>query len=86
MAAPAGFTATKSDVYSLSTSKQVLVTRDPVFTRKDVLNGRYIGRKPENHMLIALLLCVINPICGPVALVFAGKHVEEFVLYNMSQF
>lgn len=77
-------TPTQPDVYSISTSKQVLVTKDPVFVRKDVLNGRYIGRKPENYMLIAMVLCVLNPLFGPVALFFASMlfityvHIVDF--------
>ncbi|XP_060597045.1 uncharacterized protein LOC132750969 [Ruditapes philippinarum] len=68
---PPSFTPTVSDVYTLSTSKQVLVSKDPLYVRKDVVNGHYIGRQPENYMLIAILLCVLNPLCGPIALIFA---------------
>jgi hypothetical protein len=70
---PPSFTPTVSDVYTLSTSKQVLVSKDPLYVRKDVVNGHYIGRQPENYMLIAILLCVLNPLCGPIALIFAGN-------------
>lgn len=65
--------APPKDIYSITTSKQVLVTKDPIFVRKDVLNGRYIGRKPDNHMIVALFLCVFNPIFGPIALTFASE-------------
>lgn len=71
MSLPPTFSPTKSDIYSLSTSKQVLVTQDPVFVRRDILNGCYIGRKPQDYMLLSLLITVLNPICGPAALVFS---------------
>ena len=67
------FTPTSGDVY-FATPKQVLVTKDPVFVRKDVVNGHYIGQKPPNYMLLAIIMCVINPVCGPVALIFASMY------------
>lgn len=67
---PPSYTPT-SGSWFMSTPKEVLVSKDPVFVRKDVLNGRYIGRKPPNYMLLALLVCILNPIVGPIALIFS---------------
>lgn len=72
-------TTPQTDLYCISTSKQVLVTKDPIFVRKDVVNGRYIGRKPDNYMLVAMILCVFNPLFGPVALFFASKLKKEYL-------
>jgi len=65
--------AQPSDLYSITTSKDVLVTKDTIFVRKDIVNGRFIGRKPDNYMLLAMFLTVFNPLFGPVALFFASK-------------
>ncbi|KAL4225207.1 hypothetical protein ACF0H5_015898 [Mactra antiquata] len=68
---PPSFSATTSDIYTVTTSKQVLVTKDPVFVRKDVVNGHYIGRQPDTYIVISLILCVLNPLCGAVPLIFS---------------
>lgn len=68
---PPSYTPTHSDVYTITTSKQVLVSKDPVYVRKDVVNGHYIGRQPDTYIIPAIILTVLNPIVGPVALVFA---------------
>ena len=74
---PPSYTPSSGSVF-MSTSKQVLVTKDPVFVRKDILNGRYIGKQPPNYMLLALLICILNPVFGPIALIFSSK---SFLIY-----
>ena len=77
---PPSYTPT-SGSWFMSTPKEVLVSKDPVFVRKDVLNGRYIGRKPPNYMLLALLVCILNPIVGPIALIFSSESFDLFLLF-----
>ena len=71
---PPSYTAAKGDIYTVTTPKEILITKDPVFARKDVINGRYIGKKPYNYMLLALAMVILNPLVGPIALVFSGKR------------
>ncbi|KAK3591847.1 hypothetical protein CHS0354_005043 [Potamilus streckersoni] len=77
------------------TSKQVLVTRDPVFVRQGVINGHYIGRMPNNYLIVALIMCVINPVLGPIGLIFSImsersyrngdlKYAEKWAMYSFS--
>jgi len=60
------------DVYSTN-SKQILVTRDPVYTHPTIRQGHYIGRKPHNYLYFAIFVTFINPILGPIAILFALK-------------
>ncbi|KAK3102835.1 hypothetical protein FSP39_014305 [Pinctada imbricata] len=52
-------------------NKEILITTDPVFVNKAVINGRYIGRKPHNYLPLAILVCIINPIMGPLGILFS---------------
>ncbi|KAK7099315.1 uncharacterized protein [Littorina saxatilis] len=58
------------DVYDTN-SKQILVTRDPVFHHPAIQNGIIVGRQPHTYLPLAIAMTVINPLLGPVALVFA---------------
>ncbi|KAH3830411.1 uncharacterized protein LOC127877577 [Dreissena polymorpha] len=89
------YTPTGGDVYSLSTSKQVLVTKDPVFVRKDIINGHYIGKKPGNYFVVCLILSIINPVFGPISLIFSVmsdraynrgdlRYAEKWAQYTMT--
>ena len=71
------YTANTTNVF-MTTTKDVLVTKDPVFIRKDVLNGRYIGRKPPNYMILSLIICILNPVVGPIALIFSSEYSRDF--------
>ena len=55
-------------------NKEILITRDPVFVNKAVIDGRYIGRKPHNYLPLAVLVCIINPIMGPLGILFSGRY------------
>ncbi|KAL5007329.1 hypothetical protein ScPMuIL_016135 [Solemya velum] len=57
--------------YSKSVSKQVLVTSDPVFVHRNVIDGRYLGKKPDNYIILACLVTILNPIIGPIAILFS---------------
>ena len=81
---PKSFTANNTDVF-MTTTKDVLVTKDPVFIRKDVLNGRYIGRKPPNYMILSLLICILNPVVGPIALIFSSEFIPQFVYFGLTR-
>lgn len=67
---PPSYTPASGSVF-MCTPKDVLVTKDPIFVRKDILNGRYIGRQPPNYLLVSLIICILNPIAGPLALIFS---------------
>ncbi|XP_041366772.1 uncharacterized protein LOC121381514 isoform X2 [Gigantopelta aegis] len=62
-------TPVAGDVYR-TPSKQVLVTRDPVFTQPTIYQGHYIGIKPPNYLWLSILVTIINPLFGPIALLF----------------
>jgi hypothetical protein len=51
--------------------KAILVTRDPVFVNKNVINGRYIGVRPHTYLPLAIAVTVLNPLLGPVGILFA---------------
>lgn len=68
----AATTANEKDVYSTN-SKQVLVTRDPVYTHPTIRQGQYIGAKPHNYLTFAIFTTIINPVVGPIAILFAKK-------------
>ncbi|GFN87283.1 hypothetical protein PoB_001378900 [Plakobranchus ocellatus] len=63
-------TPNQMDIYRTS-SKQLLVTRDPLFVHPTVKQGHYVGRQPHTYFPLALFVTIINPVLGPVALVFA---------------
>ncbi|XP_060070033.1 uncharacterized protein LOC132550052 [Ylistrum balloti] len=52
-------------------TKDFLVTRDPVFVNKAVVNGEYIGRQPHTYIYLAIAVTVLNPLLGPFAIMFA---------------
>lgn len=62
-------------------SKEILVTKDPVFVNRTVINGHYIGRKPHNYIPLAIIASILNPLIGPIAIVFASKDIN----YNLLQ-
>lgn len=64
------------DYYESSStwSKEILVTKDPVFVNRTVINGHYIGRKPHNYLPLAIVATILNPLIGPIAIVFASKY------------
>lgn len=33
--------------------KQILVTKDPVFVNKNIIDGRYIGKRPSNFYYLS---------------------------------
>lgn len=47
---------------------------DPVFVNRTVINGHYIGRKPHNYLPLAIVATILNPLIGPIAIVFASKY------------
>ncbi|XP_052802895.1 uncharacterized protein LOC128233058 [Mya arenaria] len=93
---PPQYTATKpQDVYTLATSKQVLVSKDPVFVRKDVINGAYIGQKPESYKIVCIFLMILNPVFGPIPFIFSVlsdraydrgdlRYAEKWAQYTLS--
>lgn len=75
---PGGMTtAHQPDVYNTN-SKQILVTRDPVYSHPSIQNGVFVGRQPPTHFVLAIIMTVINPILGPVALLFSYKSRSSF--------
>ncbi|BFZ15957.1 hypothetical protein BsWGS_18996 [Bradybaena similaris] len=66
------------DIYKTD-SKQILVTRDPVYVRpaitKDVI---YLGRKPHDYLPLAICVTVLNPLLGPIAIWFAFKSSKSY--------
>ena len=54
--------------------KAILVTRDPVFVNKNIINGRYIGVRPHTYLPLALAVTILNPILGPIGILFACKY------------
>lgn len=56
---------------SSSWTKDFLVTRDPVFVNKAVVNGEYIGRQPHTYIYLAIAVTVLNPFLGPFAIMFS---------------
>ncbi|XP_067654596.1 uncharacterized protein [Haliotis asinina] len=54
-----------------TTSKQVLVTRDPVLTHPAIYQGHYIGPQPHTYMPLAIVVTILNPLIGPFAIFFA---------------
>lgn len=63
-------TTANTDLYRTS-SKMILVTRDPVYSHKAIVQGQYIGPKPYNYLTLAILVTIINPILGPVSILFS---------------
>ncbi|RUS75447.1 hypothetical protein EGW08_016797 [Elysia chlorotica] len=68
MSAPT--TINDKDIYRTN-SKQMLVTRDPLFVHPTIRQGHYIGRQPHSYLPLAVFVTIINPVLGPIALVFA---------------
>lgn len=70
------------DYYESSSkwSKEILVTKDPVFVNRTVINGHYIGRKPHNYLPLAIIATILNPLIGPIAIVFASKYILLIIL------
>ena len=58
--------------------KAILVTRDPVFVNKNIINGRYIGVRPNTYLPLAIVVTVLNPLLGPVGILFACKYWVSF--------
>ncbi|KAK7491478.1 hypothetical protein BaRGS_00017307 [Batillaria attramentaria] len=67
---PPGTTANTGDVYNTN-SKQILVTRDPVFVHPAIQNGVIVGFQPHAYFPLAVFCTIINPLLGPIALMFA---------------
>ncbi|KAL8593821.1 hypothetical protein ACOMHN_064018 [Nucella lapillus] len=63
-------TANQPEAFEIST-KEILVTLDPVYSHPAIQDGHYVGRQPSTYLPLAILLTVVNPVLGPVALVFA---------------
>lgn len=77
-------TTANTDLYRTS-SKMILVTRDPVYSHKAIVQGQYIGPKPYNYLTLAILVTIINPILGPVSILFSGKQILfHFLLFTCS--
>ncbi|XP_076450800.1 uncharacterized protein LOC143286849 [Babylonia areolata] len=70
-------TPSKADVYDTS-SKQILVTRDPVYCHPSVQNGIFVGRQPPMYLILALVVTFINPLLGPFALFFSFLSYRSF--------
>ncbi|XP_011436994.1 transmembrane protein 233-like [Crassostrea angulata] len=68
------------DYYESSStwSKEILVTKDPVFVNRTVINGHYIGRKPHNYLPLAIVATILNPLIGPIAIVFAIMSTRSY--------
>jgi len=65
-------TPNEKDVYTTN-SKQILVTRDPVYVHPTIRQGHYIGPKPHNYLPFAIFVTILNPVLGPIAILFAKK-------------
>ena len=65
-------TPNQMDIYRTN-SKQMLVTRDPLFVHPTIKQGHYIGRQPHSYFPLAVFVTIINPVLGPIALVFASE-------------
>ncbi|XP_059172106.1 uncharacterized protein LOC131953089 isoform X1 [Physella acuta] len=63
-------TPVENDVYR-TTSKQILVSRDPIYVHPEIIRGQYIGREPHTYLPFAIMVTIINPILGPIAILFA---------------
>ncbi|XP_064603472.1 uncharacterized protein LOC135468914 [Liolophura sinensis] len=57
--------------YGMDMPKEVLVTRDPTYTHPAIVQGNYVGPKPHNYLPLAIICTVINPLVGPIAILFA---------------
>jgi hypothetical protein len=66
------YTSPSDDVYDTS-GKQVIVTRDPVFHHPAIKKGVIIARQPPDYLVLSIVMTVINPLLGPIALVFSCK-------------
>ncbi|OWF43307.1 uncharacterized protein LOC110459944 [Mizuhopecten yessoensis] len=76
-----GSTPNDSEYYYSDNSKwtkDILVTRDPVFVNKAVVNGEYIGRKPHTYIYLAIAVTVLNPLLGPFAIMFAVMSTRSY--------
>jgi hypothetical protein len=51
--------------------KAILVTRDPVFVNKNVINGRYIGVRPHTYLPLAIAVTI----CIHISIVYMN-HVD----------
>ncbi|GAB1599830.1 uncharacterized protein LOC115217430 isoform X1 [Argonauta hians] len=60
-------TTENTDLYRTN-SKMILVTRDPVYSNKTIVQGHYIGPKPYNYLPLAIFVTIINPFLGPVSI------------------
>ncbi|CAG5128266.1 unnamed protein product [Candidula unifasciata] len=68
----------EGDVYKTG-SKQILVTRDPIYVHPAVTKqGNYIGRQPHDYLPLAICVTVLNPLLGPIAILFAFKSSKSF--------
>ncbi|CAI9730788.1 233 isoform X2 [Octopus vulgaris] len=63
-------TTENSDLYRTN-SKMILVTRDPVYTNKTIVQGHYIGPKPHNYLPLAIFVTIINPLLGPISIMLS---------------
>ncbi|XP_005099153.1 uncharacterized protein LOC101852245 [Aplysia californica] len=72
-----GTTPAPPEVYSTN-SKQLLVTRDPVYVHPTIRQGHFVGLKPHNYLYFAIVATLINPVIGAVAIVFALKSDSAF--------
>ena len=77
MAQRGTYSANQTHVYETN-SKQILVTRDPVYNHPAVHIGRngeviIVGQQPPTYLPLAVVLVIFNPILGPIALMFSCK-------------
>ncbi|KAH9518841.1 hypothetical protein Btru_006380 [Bulinus truncatus] len=63
-------TPVEDDVYRTN-SKQILVSRDPIYVHPEIIRGQYIGREPHTYLPFAIMVTIINPILGPIAILFS---------------
>ena len=82
MAHPGAMTTPhQPDVYDTN-SKQILVTRDPVYNHPAIRNGVIVGVQPKTYLVLAIVLTIFNPVLGPVAIIFACEYIicNDYVL------
>lgn len=62
----------------MGNDKQILVTKDPVFVNKNIIDGRYIGKRPPNYFILAVVVTVLNPLLGPIAILFSFMSTRSY--------
>ncbi|KAK6192634.1 hypothetical protein SNE40_004075 [Patella caerulea] len=59
-------------------SKQILVTRDPVYSHPAIFQGQYIGPQPHSYLPLAICVTILNPLIGFVALIFSYMSIRSY--------